>query len=333
MNHGYNTSATSGKEQSNMIRSIETLMTGLIDYAGLFPPSQLDMSTATQNYARGLRSQYERFLSRFICPANRLTELSKHGAAMMPGTYATSGYREHVDFQDPWQISAIIIGDLQENLDQIFAFNEHHDDEGNGLAMVDALEMRVATPTDIDEALEQIPEMIVPAFELPREAIFGGDPRGFVAALSGSGAVAKIRCGGVTHDLYPSSEDIARFMVACDRADVAFKATAGLHHPIRSEHALTYEPDAPRGMMHGFINVFVAGALIRHCKGFDEALAVELLNETDPASFVFDEQSVAWKAHRIDVAQLAQARESFATGYGSCSFSEPTDDLKAIGLL
>ena len=316
-----------------MIRTIETLMTGLIDYAGLFPPSKLDMGTATQNYARDLRSKYERFLSRFICPANRLTELTEKGAALMPGTYATSGYREHADFQDPWQVSAIIIGDLQENLDQIFAFNEHHDKEEHGLAMVDAIEMRVATPGDIDEALELIPEMIVPAFEIPQSVVFGGDPRGFIAAIAGSGAVAKVRCGGVTPDLFPASEDIARFIVACDQADVAFKATAGLHHPIRAEHALTYEPDAPRGVMHGFINVFLAATLVRYCAGFGEAQAVELLNETDPKTFSFADDRVAWKDYAVNVAQLAQSRESFATGYGSCSFKEPTDDLQGLGLL
>ncbi|MFG0246515.1 MAG: hypothetical protein ACF8MF_10760 [Phycisphaerales bacterium JB052] len=330
MNHH---SAQSGKEQSTMLRSIETLMTGLIDYAGLFPPSKLDMPTATQNYARDLRSQYERFLSRFICPANRLEELTQHASSLMPGTHATSGYREHADFQDPWQISAIIIGDLQENLDRIYAFNEHHDNEANGLAMVDAIEMRVSKPDDIDDALELIPELIVPAFELPREAVFDGDPRGFIAAIAGSGGVAKIRCGGVTPDLYPSSEDIARFIVACHRGDVAFKATAGLHHPIRSEHALTYEPDAPRGVMHGFINVFIAASMVQHAKGFEESHAIELLNETDAKAFSFVDQRVSWRDFAIDVTQLAQSRESFATGYGSCSFKEPTDDLKSLGLL
>ena len=328
-----NQSAPSGKENSNMLRTIETLMTGLIDYAGLFPPSKLDMATATQNYARDLRSNYERFLSRFICPANRLTELTEHAAPLMPGTYATSGYREHADFQDPWQISAIIIGDLQENLDLIYAFNEIHDDEANGLAMVDALEMKVASPADIDEALEIIPEMIVPAFELPREVIFDGDPRGFVAAIAGSGAVAKIRCGGVTPDLYPSSQDIARFIIACKNADVPFKATAGLHHPVRSEHALTYEADAPRGAMHGFINVFLAATMIRSAKGFGELEAIEMLNETDAKAFTFEDTKVSWKSYSIDVTQLAQSREAFATGYGSCSFKEPTDDLGNLGLL
>lgn len=326
-------SAPSGKEQSNLLRSVETLMTGLIDYAGLFPPSQLDMATATQNYARDLRSQHERFLSRFICPAKRLTDLTNHGASLMPGTYATSGYREHADFQDPWQISAIIVGDLQENLDLVYSFNQHHDNEANGLAMVDAIEMRVNTPAEIDEALDIVPEMIIPAFELPREVIFEGDPRGFIAAIAGSGAVAKIRCGGVTPDLYPSSADIARFIVACHRADVAFKATAGLHHPVRSEHPLNYEPDSPRGMMHGFLNVFIGAAMVRTLPGFEEDACVALLNETDPKAFIFEQQRIGWRDHWIDVTQLAKAREAFATGYGSCSFKEPVDDLKQLGLL
>ena len=308
-------------------------MTGLIDYAGLFPPSQLDMATATQNYARDLRSSYERFLSRFICPASRLDELSENAASLMPGTHATSGYREHADFQDPWQISAIVSGDVEADLERIYAFNERHVEEANGLAMVDALETKLSKPGDVDDLLEILPEMIVPAFELPKEVIFGGDPRGFIAAMSGSGAVAKIRCGGVMNNLFPASEDIARFIVACHQADVPFKATAGLHHPIRSEHALTYEPDAPRGMMHGFVNVFVAGAMVRHCEGFGEKEAIELLDDQDPGSFTFENERVAWKSYEIGVAQLAQARESFATGYGSCSFKEPTDDLKSLGWL
>ncbi len=316
-----------------MTRSIETLMTGLIDYAGLFPPSMLAMGPAAENYARYLRSEHERFLSRFICVSSRLDELSEHASVLMPGTYATSGYREHADNMDAWQISAIIDGDLEENLEMIYRFNERHDREEHGLAMVDAIEMRITEPGDIDEALEVIPEMIAPAFELPKGAIFGGDPRGFVAALAGNQAVAKIRCGGVTPDLYPRSEDIARFLHACNSADVAFKATAGLHHPIRSEHALSYEPDAPRGVMHGFVNVFMAAALVRCVRGLDMETTIAVLDETDAKAFSFGENRAAWRGVSISEEQLAKVRESFATSFGSCSFDEPRDDLKAVGWL
>ncbi len=318
---------------TTMNRTIETLMTGLIDYAGLFPPSKLPMDQAVENFAKYLRSEHEQFLSRFICTVPRLKELSEHAAMVMPGTYATSGYRENADMQDPWQISAVIIGDLGENLDQIYAFNEHHDKEEHGLAMVDVIEMKIASPNDVDEAMDILPAMIAPAFELPSEAIFDGDPRGFIAAIAGNQAAAKIRCGGVTADLFPSSADIARFMHACNAADVPFKATAGLHHPIRSEHELTYESDSPVGMMHGFINVFIAGAMTKAIKNIDIETITSILEETDPKAFIFEEQSIRWNDLMLPVEQLALAREHFATSYGSCSFDEPRQDLKALGLL
>jgi len=316
-----------------MIRTIETLMTGLIDYAGLFPPSKLPMETAVENFAKYLRGEHEAFLSRFICTAPRLEELSKHAAVVMPGTYATSGYRENADMQDPWQISAVIVGNLEENLELIYKFNEHHDKEEHGLAMVDVIEMRLESPGDVDEIMEIIPAMIAPAFELPSDAVIGGDPRGFIAAIAGNQAAAKVRCGGVTPELFPSCADLAGFMHACNAADVPFKATAGLHHPIRGEHALTYEPDSARGMMHGFVNVFVAGAFVRMLKGFDLDTTIAVLEETDPKAFAFTDESVSWRDVSIPVAAFAQVREGFATSYGSCSFDEPRDDLKGLGLL
>ncbi len=318
---------------TQITRTIDTLMTGLIDYAGLFPPSKLPMDKAVENYAKYLRSEHERFLSRFICTVPRLEELSKHAAMVMPGTYATSGYRENADMQDPWQISAIIVGDLDENLNAIYKFNEHHDQEHNGLAMVDVVEMKISSPNDVDDAMDILPALIAPAFELPSEAVMGGDPRGFIAAIAGNQAAAKIRCGGVTPDLIPAVEDIARFMHACNSADVPFKATAGLHHPIRAEHALTYEPDAPVATMHGFMNVFLAGAFVRTIKGFDMDTTIEVLNETDPSAFSFDDDQVTWRDVKLPIVALARVREGFATSYGSCSFDEPREDLAALKLL
>ena len=58
----------------------------------------------------------------------------------------------------------------------------------------------------------------------------------------------------------PDPADLARFIAACAAAGVPWKATAGLHHPVRAEQALTYEPGAPRAVMHGFLNVFAAAA-------------------------------------------------------------------------
>ena len=316
-----------------MLDSVRTLMTGLIDYAGLFPPSKLPMGEATENYARYLRGEHADFLARFICPVPRLKEFTEKASVLLPGTHATSGYREHADDIDPWQLSAIIVGDLQENLDAIYAFNEHHDKEINGLAMVDAIEIKIDDVDGIDEALAHIPEAIDVAFEIPPSVIIDGDPRGFIAALSGGDAIAKIRCGGVEQSMFPSSADIARFILACKAAGVAFKCTAGLNHPIRAEHNLTYEDDSPRGVMHGFVNVFFASAFVRASKSPKEETVVAILNETNPEAFVFSNDGIRWREHTVSTSHLAHARESFATSYGSCSFDEPRDDLKALGLL
>jgi len=312
---------------------VRTLMQGVIDYAGLFPPSQHEMGKAVANYARDLRGPHADFLGRFVCPAPRLDELSKDAAMVMPGTYATSGYREHADDLEPWRVSAVITGDLREQLDLIYAFNERHDKEENGRAMVDAIEMRVRTPADIDAALEVLPEMIGGAFEVPQDIVMDGDPRGLIAALAGSGTLAKIRCGGVELAMIPGSAQIARFMAACAGAGVAFKCTAGLHHPIRAQHPLTYEDDAPRGVMHGFINVFVAASVAHHQNEPDESMLTEILDETDPHAFVFAGESVTWRDIEVTDAHLAHTREALCTSFGSCSFDEPIDGLAALGLL
>lgn len=318
---------------TNMLSSVQTLMGGLIDYAGLFPPSQLAMNRATENYAKYLRAEHAEFVGRFICPVPKLAELTKHGAIVMPGTHATSGYPEHADVLEPWQVSGIIIGDLEENLETIYKFNEHHDDEANGLALVDAIEMRVSSSDEIDEALEIIPEMIDTAFEIPQDVIMNCDPRGLIAAMSGSQVLAKIRCGGVEPSMFPSSENVAEFMLACKNANVPFKCTAGLHHPIRAEQNLTYEDNPPRGIMHGFINVFFAAAYVRATKKPDLGTAVGIINEMDPKAFKFDEQGISHKNTKISNIELGQMREGFATSYGSCSIDEPIADLKAMGLL
>jgi len=315
-----------------MTRTLRTFTASLIDYAGLFPPTTLDMAPAVENYARYLRMPEAELLGRFICPVSRLEDLSKHGAILMPGTYATSGYREMADDVGPWPISAIIDGELNACLDEIDAFNERHANEAQGRAVVDAIEMRTDEPSDIDAALDEIPEDIYPSFEVPQPIVMNGDPRGFVAAMAGNGCSGKIRCGGVKPELIPDSGAIARFIVACAQGGVPFKATAGLHHPVRAEQNLTYEDSPPRGVMHGFINVFMAAAMIR-ANRMDEANAVEILEDRDPASFTFTDEHASWRDQSVDLIALSRVREAFALSYGSCSFEEPVADLKALNLL
>ncbi len=143
-----------------------------------------------------------------------------------------------------------------------------------------------------------------------------------------AGCFAKIRTGSVKPEGIPSVEEVATFIIACAELKLPFKATAGLHHPIRAEYALTYETDSPRAVMHGFLNVFLAAAF---AWAGDRNL-VPILSETDPKAFWFDEQA-HWRDRSLTVAQLQAARQQFIHGFGSCSFTEPIDDLKKWGWL
>jgi hypothetical protein len=144
-------------------------------------------------------------------------------------------------------------------------------------------------------------------------------------AIAQHGLRAKIRTGGVTTDAFPPIGDVAQFLRAAKAAGVVFKATAGLHHPLRCLKPLTYAPDAPTGTMHGFLNVFLAAALLDH--------ADEILAEQDAGSFTFDDEGASWRGQRVTTEALRVMRHNFATSFGSCSFEEPIHDLRELGWL
>jgi hypothetical protein len=131
-------------------------------------------------------------------------------------------------------------------------------------------------------------------------------------------AFAKVRTGGLTPEAVPPASDLADFLCEAAARRLPFKATAGLHHPIR-------------GTMHGFVNVFVAAAFAWH--GLDRAEVLEILNETDPAGFEFLDEELRWHGRNITATQIAAARRDFAHSFGSCSFEEPIADLRQLDWL
>lgn len=335
----------------SMPRTLRTLLTDLVDYAGLFPPAKLDMGKAAEEYARAIQSEHAWMLGRFICPVSRLNEFEQAASVLMPGTVGTSGYREHAPSRaegaagEPWRLSVLIDslsgggGDatqkFENDLAAIHAFNDRHESEDQGLAVIDMIEAKVTTPTQIDDALDVLTDDLFPFFEFPVSAGGEGcDCRGFIAALSGSPAGAKIRTGGVVPGAFPTPAEVASFLTYCAAAEIPFKATAGLHHPVRGSYRLTYEKDSAHATMHGFLNLFVAAALVHGLvKGgrADAGLAEEVLTEEDPANFKVAEEVLGWKEFLLDATHIALARESFAHSFGSCSFEEPVEDLGKLG--
>lgn len=312
-----------------MTTSLRNLLTDLVDYAGLFPPAKLGMQEAAEAYNRCRMSEQEWMLGRFVLPAARLEEFSTAAGVLLPGTLATSGYREHAAVGEPWRLSSLLDGTdakaVNEGLDAIDAFNEHHSREENGLALVDNVEVKVAEAGQIDSVLDELPEELFPFFEFPT----GVDCRGFVAALAGEQAAAKIRTGGINSNAFPTAAEVVDFLAACASIGVPFKATAGLHHPVRGVYRLTYEKNPPTCHMFGFVNLFLAAALVK-VKGRHRD-AESLLTEEDPAAFTFTDTIASWGSYGFEAAHLAMVRERFALSFGSCSIDEPVEDLGKLG--
>jgi len=294
---------------------LKTLLRGAIDYAGLFPPATLNMASAIREYSDYRNGPDAWALGRFVLPAARLDEFESAGADEVPREASKS-----------WALSALLSSDLEEDIRRIEAFNERHRDARQGATHVDTVELKVQSVRDIQHAAELLERQFDTYMEVP----VANDPAELIAAVGQTVAKAKIRTGGVTPEAFPTSEQIARFIKRCVAQDVAFKATAGLHHPWRAEYPLTYASDSPRGAMFGFLNVFVATAAAHAGRSEDDVAAI--LEERDPSAMRFEATTVSWRNLTLPAESIVQARNTM-TSFGSCSFTEPMAGLRDSQLL
>jgi hypothetical protein len=169
----------------------------------------------------------------------------------------------------------------------------------SGVAGVEAVEIPLDGPrprsSELVAAYRELQPLGIDAyFELVLDDGWRDSVPAAVGALAAIGARAKLRCGGAA---IPSVEQVALVIACCREAGVPFKATAGLHHAIR------------RGEEHGFLNLMAAVTAPR-------GRLADVLAEEDPAALELNEAS----------------RDLFA-GFGSCSWREPVEDLRELGML
>lgn len=300
-----------------MKHALEVLLAGTVDYAGLFPPAALAMTAATERYADYLHDPARAMLGRFVVPVLRLREFDAAAAALLP----------RAEDAAPWRLSALPGPDLAADFALALAFNDRHNTESRvGHAIIDAFEIRAPTAPEIDAAASIMPHGFTPFFEVP----IATDPAPLLDAVRRARAFAKARTGGVTAAAFPGAADVARFMGRCREAGVGFKLTAGLHHPVRAEYRLTYEADAPRGMMFGYLNALVAAVLA--WDGAAEAAVAAALLSDSPRDFSFSDDDLAFRDHSVSLARVRDARENFIISFGSCSFREPVDELASLSI-
>jgi hypothetical protein len=309
---------------------IFNLMHSAVDYAGLFPPAGLPMQQVVDNYAKYRESPERSMLGRLIVPANKLSLLENAASDFLPTDAETP----------PWRISALVppvalhsnsfsATELESALETIHAFNEKHLTEGDVGAVVDVVEVKAPSIAAVEATLERIPDPITAFLEVPHQS----DPAGLFKSISEKGAgkrvFAKIRTGGISADVIPSVAEVARFISSCANYRVGFKATAGLHHPMRAEYRLTYQDDSPKSLMHGFLNVFVAAVIAFEHSASPDTL-ISILSNQSPADFVFENKKLTWENFEVSAERVLELRNSGIISFGSCSFVEPTMELQRI---
>jgi hypothetical protein len=302
--------------------AVRVLLLDAIDYAGLFPPAELDMAGAVSEYASYIESDDSWALGTFVVPAGRLDEMGSTARALLDPEARALG------LPNWWRLSAVLGPDVATEMSRVDAFHaEYGTDRDGWWGQVQGIELRAPTVDAIDASLRVIPNTFDRYVEVP----IVEDPTPLVRAIGRSGAFAKVRTGGTDADAFPGSAHLARFLAACVAERVPFKATAGLHHPVRAEYPLTYAPSSVRGTMYGFLNVYLATAFL--CAGENETVARAVLEERGTDAFQFDDAGVEWRGHRVGLDEINQSKQFAMKSFGSCSFREPLDDLTALGLL
>jgi hypothetical protein len=300
--------------------SARLLLDRVIDYAGLFPPAALAMPDAVADYAASLAGPQSWMLGRFVVPAARLAELVE-----------VVGLLEPVNDGRAWSLS-VLVADAPGDVPTVTSMAATCEAAG---MRIESLEVKAGTAGAVGTLARELPDGMETWFEIAPGPALGSTLRA-IAAVDGG---AKMRMGGTTPAAFPPATDVARFLLACAREGVRFKATAGLHHALPGRFRVTYADDSARAAMHGFLNVLLAAVLARdlclrrHPEPEAEAAVAALLEEPNPGAFMWKDDGIRWRAHWLSADAIAGTRARFARSFGSCSFDEPVDDLTTLALI
>ena len=301
------------------------LLEGIIDYAGLFPPAALTMPVAVRNYAHFRGSGSGWILGRFVCPADALEQFSIAADVLLPRDTGAI----------PWRLTVTGSDDIASDLASINAFNQRHrmcfDDRG---AIADAYEVKAADVASVFRIDAACPDTLATYLEVPLDTS-PHEIDAMIEAISRTDCRAKMRTGGLVPQAFPRAESIVAFLQSCLAHRVPAKATAGLHHVMRGSYQLQNDDPLSMCPMYGFLNLLLAAAVL--AQGGSAASAVQLLRELNATSIEINDLHVRWRAPGTDCSfdrvLLQRVRQTVLTSFGSCSFTEPVDEWRALGFM
>lgn len=296
------------KSQTRVIESLRILLSAALDYAGLCPPTSVEMATAVENFAIYKGCKWNWMLGQFVIPASRLSEFEK--------------------FLNPiraerWPISTLVSSNFKEGLKSIVEFHL----KAGERAHVESIEFKFGSSEEIYALTELLPIDAKVYIELASSRNLVDQ----IAVIRMAHLRAKFHIAGARAGMNPSLQQIARFIGTCASNGVAFKTSPGLHHPIRGVHPLTNKSRSPHAPMHGFINVLLAAASAK--AGRMELQLPEILALRDGQALKFHKDGVTCLDSRLTNQQLQNTREQLAISFSCCSFEEPIQELDALGLL
>lgn len=287
------------EEKMNVIAQ---LLDGLIDYSGLYPPAALDMPAVVRNYDCYRQERHAFALGKLVVDLNRVEELRKVAGESLQG----------------FRLNIIASGSRD-----VESFHRFLD---AGLP-IEAIEMKASAMSPIEQTTRQLPMGLATYFEVPVECADAGA----LDAICAAGTRVKLRLGGLTAEAFPSPHATACMLHAIARRHLLFKATAGLHHPVRARRPFTDAPDSAVGTMHGFVNLCSAAALLH--LGGDVMEAMLILAEMDRRAWQVSTETITWRELHWSVPQMQEVRQEFFCGIGSCSFTQPIEEMEAFGWL
>ncbi len=324
-------------ERANIPRSdsVRVFLNGLFDYAGLYPPASLPLKQAVAEYAAYCKGADQWMLGPFVCAVPHLDELEN--------------FENIFNTDSPFRLSVLgttgtdhvaLLSNLSDDALRIRRFATRHGD----LVSVEMMEIRLPagaaeSPDTFERRVHGIAQALAPVtsfvktvfLEIVRDDEFASSIGNAVSVLQrfqshGLQFALKLRCGGMQTSDYPQSDQIAAFLDHVVRSGVPFKATAGLHHPVRTWH------EHAGVKVHGFLNVFFAAALHR-VHHLDQQTLRMLIDEVDAAAFIFSASGIAWRDYSATTDELRHVRNTLASSIGSCSFDEPREDLLELNWL
>ena len=317
-----------------MNNSLVKFMSNIIDYAGMYPPANLDIESAFNNYLEYKNDNYNWILGKFVISARKLISLSI--------------LNENLPVHDLIELTILL---TNENL-----FNEYFTSLNNDINnikkfelddfKINTFELKLPLELNVVDKFDKIPEFIDKTYDSISNAIIFPAKIFFELSINEEWKYLipifaenlaefrnnnydvgfKLRTGGISADLFPTAEQVSLAVYSCNDNKIPFKATAGLHHPFRQFDKGLNE------LTYGFINVFGAG-IIAHVHNLPKEILTEIIREDNPKNFILDNDSFRWKNYSVKTGEIENARNNLMISFGSCNFKEPIEDLQKINLL